>query len=110
MREIAPDESTIQAMRQYRGRFAAYQNGNPEDPEFGQLRFLRYGHLSRFPQPPDNYPATGYEAYKLIGFVNLETGWIQNNEFWDPEWNRAIAGADDRLAPPTNDTQRLWCA
>src|SRR5437899_1328816 len=41
MREIAPDESTIQAMRQYRGRFAAYQNGNPEDPEFGQLRFLR---------------------------------------------------------------------
>jgi hypothetical protein len=121
MWEIAPDEETLREMRYYGCKFAAYQIVDPLYEEVGQvkqyeergeLKFLRYGYLNNlYATPPEFFPTrdgAGAGSYKLIGYVNLETGTIHSKE-QDArvEGDPYGSGEDERLLPPSCSA-RLW--
>ncbi len=112
MWEVAPDEETLREMRSYGCKFAAYQDISHSDDERGRLKFLRYGYLNCFyATPPEHFPGNGVTntgRYKLIGYVNLETGTIHSREKdARVEGDPYGSGEDERVLPPSCSA-RLW--
>lgn len=72
-------EESLRAMRERGGRWAAYQNHAMDHSLLGHLRYLQYGPLNTFKEPPPRYPDTAEGVgwpYQHVGFVDLKEGRI----------------------------------
>ena len=75
-----PTPEALQAMRDRKGTWAAYENHDLGHPDAGHLRFLKYGADCTLKEPPLRYPDTSEAIgwrYQYIGTVNLETGEVE---------------------------------
>lgn len=67
-------------------RWAAYQNMAMDSANRGHLQFLAVGPQNTFKEPPRQYPDTQFGLgwkYKFVGWVNLETGAVEEVRFED---------------------------
>jgi hypothetical protein len=72
-------EDSLRAMRERGGHWAAYQNVALDSSLLGHLRYLQYGPLNTFKEPPERYPDTAEGVgwrYVHSGFVDLKEGVI----------------------------------
>lgn len=79
--DSAPEEESLEVMRDRGGRWAAYQNIDMCSRNIGHLRFLQFGGPENtFKVPPERHPDTpqviGWRYY-YVGEVNLTTGKIE---------------------------------
>lgn len=73
-----PDPDALTMMRDRGGEWAAYQNYALDSAACGHMAFLNVGEGRTYKVAPQTYPgniATAW-AYKLVGYVVLETGRI----------------------------------
>lgn len=87
-RQVCPD--TIEMMQKSESnhsetRWVAFQNQAMDSVGLGHIRFLATGPMNTFQEIPKNLPDGSYGAgwkYVPVGYVNLETGLIEesNNE------------------------------
>jgi hypothetical protein len=76
-------EEALRTIRERGGRWAAYQNVDLGHSQLGHLRYLQYGPLNTFKQPPERYPDTNEgPGFRYIhsGFVDLKEGIIVDTE------------------------------
>lgn len=78
MSELGIDSEALDAMRERKGSWAAYQNKALDSQLAGHLQFLKYGQGCTYKEPPKKYPfdnrcGMGWR-YLLIGTVDLESG------------------------------------
>ena len=61
--------------------WAAYQNKAMDSANLGHLQFLAVGEENTYKEPPERYPADTQSGmgwrYLFIGWVNLETGEVE---------------------------------
>jgi hypothetical protein len=72
-------EDSLRTMRERGGRWAAYQNVDLGHNRLGHLRYLNYGPLNTFKEPPERYPDTAEGVgwrYVWAGYVDLKEGII----------------------------------
>ncbi len=73
------DPSTLAAIKQRGGAWAAFQNVALDSSELGAVQFLRYGPECTFKAPPEALPDTrsgvGWR-FRHVGFVDLTAGKI----------------------------------
>ena len=76
-------EDALQQMRTKGGSWAAYQNQALDSANAGHLQFLAVGQDCTYLDPPEQYPADNVHGmgwrYRFIGYVDLETGEINEN-------------------------------
>ena len=79
--DSAPEEESLETMRDRGGRWAAYQNMDMGHYNLGHLQFLQFGGPGNtFKLPPERYPDTPQAIgwrYLYVGEMNLTTGKIE---------------------------------
>jgi hypothetical protein len=81
--EASINAEALEQMRKSGGTWAAYQNHDMSSSGIGDLRFLKVGPGCTFMEAPNKYPDShlgiGWR-YLHVGFVNLETGSINDSQ------------------------------
>ena len=93
--DVSISSEALKQMKQRGGRWAAYQNHDMSSRNLGHVQFLKYGKDCAFKQPPKTYPDThacvGGWRYVFVGFVNLQTGVIE--EGIEVKWDTTDFGS-----------------